>query len=133
MLIGIPKEVKNGEFRVALTPDGARELTRAGHTVRVQTHAGEGAGFPDAEYRRAGAAIVPNAAAVWTADLVIKVKEPVASEYRLFRPGQILFAFLHLAPNKPLTQALLRKKVIAIGYETVEDDHGHLPILRSMS
>jgi alanine dehydrogenase len=133
MLIGVPKEVKVGEYRVALTPEGARALTRAGHQVRVQTGAGEGSGFPDAEYKRAGASIQPGASDVWKADLVIKVKEPLPGEFRFFRPRVILFAFLHLAPNRALTQALLRKKVTAIGYETVEDEHGHLPILHSMS
>ena len=133
MIIGVPKEVKQGEFRVAMTPTGAKALVRAGHTVRVQTQAGAGSGFPDAEYKKAGARLVPNAAQVWAADLVIKVKEPTPAEFRYFRPDQILFAFLHLAPNRPLTQALLRKKVTAIAYETVEDNQGHLPILFSMS
>ena len=133
MIIGVPKEVKQGEFRVAMTPEGARALSRAGHSVRVQSRAGEGSGFPDAEYKRAGARILTSAAQVWAADLVVKVKEPTPSEYRYFRPGQILFAFLHLAPNRPLTQALLKKKVTAIAYETVEDDQGHLPILHAMS
>lgn len=133
MIIGVPKEVKNGEFRVAMNPEGVRQLTRAKHIVRVQKNAGEGAGFHDAEYRQAGAQLVATAAQAWACDLVIKVKEPTPQEYRFFRPDQILFAFLHLAPNKPLTQALIKKKVIAIGYETVEDENGHLPILKSMS
>ncbi len=133
MIIGVPKEVKNGEFRVAMNPEGVRLLARAKHIVRMQKDAGEGAGFPDTEYHKAGATIVPDAAAVWSSDLVIKVKEPTAAEYRFFRPDQILFAFLHLAPNRPLTHALLKKKVVAIAYETVEDENGHLPILKSMS
>ncbi|OGR90436.1 MAG: alanine dehydrogenase [Elusimicrobia bacterium RIFCSPLOWO2_01_FULL_59_12] len=133
MIIGVPKEIKVGEYRVAMTPEGVRIMTRAGHSVRVQKGAGEGAGFSDTEYRRAGAAMVSGASGAWSAELVIKVKEPSQREHRFFRPHQALFAFLHLAPNRPLTQALLRKKVIAIAYETVEDESGHLPILRSMS
>jgi len=133
MIIGVPKEVKAGEFRVAMTPAGAKMLTQAGHTVRIQKSAGEGSGFLDADYRRAGATLASSAAQVWSADLVIKVKEPLPSEFRFFRAGQILFAFLHLAPNRPLTLALLKKKVTAIAYETVEDEQGHLPILFAMS
>ena len=133
MIIGVPKEVKAGEFRVAMTPDGAKMLTQAGHTVRIQKGAGEGSGFMDADYRRAGATLASSAAQVWSAELVIKVKEPLPSEFRFFRAGQILFAFLHLAPNRALTLALLKKKVTAIAYETVEDEQGHLPILHAMS
>jgi alanine dehydrogenase len=133
MIIGVPREIKQGEYRVAMTPAGIGPLVHAGHTVRVEKGAGEGSGFPDAEYKRAGAVIVSSASQVWASELVIKVKEPLASEYHFFRPGLILFAFLHLAPNRSLTEALVRKKVTAIAYETVEDDHGHLPILHSMS
>src|SRR5882672_1289115 len=104
-----------------MTPAGVKALTLAGHSVRVQRGAGKGAGFPDSEYRRAGAALVPTASRAWASELVIKVKEPLPGEFRFFRPNLILFTFLHLAPNRPLTQALLRKKVIAIGYETVEE------------
>jgi alanine dehydrogenase len=132
MKIGVLKEIKIGEYRVAMTPEGVRALARAGHAVRVEKAAGVGSGYKDSEYKQAGASIV-SAAQVWAADLVIKVKEPAASEYRYFRPGQIVFAFLHLAPNRPLTRALLKRKVTSIAYETVEDNHGHLPILHSMS
>jgi alanine dehydrogenase len=132
VIVGVPKEIKVGEFRVAMTPEGAAELIRAGHRVRVQRGAGEGSGFSDQEYRRAGAQLV-SAGQVWASDLVTKVKEPLAGEYRYFRPGLILFAFLHLAPNRPLTKALLKKKVTAVAFESVEDGEGHLPILHSMS
>jgi len=133
MIIGVPKEVKEGEYRIAMTPDGVKALTGAGHTVRVQRGAGQLAGFPDAEYRRAGAVLERGASRVWASDMVVKVKEPLPSEFHFFRPDLVLFAFLHLAPNRPLTLALLKKKVIAIGYETVEEKNGHLPILRAMS
>src|SRR4029077_1289576 len=133
MIIGVPKEVKEGEYRIAMTPDGVKALTGAGHTVRVQSGAGQLAGFPDAEYRRAGAVLVRGASRVWESHMVVRVKEPLPSEFHFFRPDLVLFAFLHLAPNRPLTLALLKKKVIAIGYETVEEKNGHLPILRAMS
>jgi alanine dehydrogenase len=133
LLIGVPKEIKQGEFRVALTPAGVEALRAAGAHVRVQKGAGEGAGFSDGEYRKAGAQIASGAAPVWAADVVIKVKEPQASEYRFFRANQILFTFLHLAPNRALVDALLKKKVTAIGYETVEEAGGKLPILEPMS
>src|SRR5437867_4032814 len=120
MIIGVLKEIKIGEYRVAMTPEGVKALSRAGHTVRVQKGAGVGSGYPDAEYRRTGATITSTAAPVWAADLVIKVKEPAPGEFQYFRPGQILFAFLHLAPNRTLTHAPLKKKVTAIAYETVE-------------
>jgi len=133
MIIGVPKEVKEGEYRIAMTPDGVKAVTGAGHTVRVQRGSGELAGFPDADYRRAGAVLVYGASGAWASDMVVKVKEPLSSEFRYFRPNKILFAFLHLAPNRPLTLALLKKKMIAIGYETVEEKSGQLPILRCMS
>jgi alanine dehydrogenase len=133
MIVGVPKEIKVGEFRVAMTPAGAQALVRAGHTVRVQKGAGEGSGFADTEYKRAGAAIVASAAQAWAADLVTKVKEPLPSEFRFLRPEQIVFAFLHLAPNRPLTRALLKRKVTGIAYETVQDESGRLPILFAMS
>ncbi len=133
MIIGIPKEVKQGEFRVALTPSGAEALRSEGHRVLVQKFAGEQAGFPDSEYRKAGATVVSKAAAVWAAQLVLKVKEPLPEEFGFFRQNQILFTFLHLAPNAQLVRALLRKRVTAIGYETVEEQGGKLPILEPMS
>ena len=133
MIIGVPKEIKQGEFRVALTPAGAEMLRGAGHRVRVQKGAGEHAGFSDSDYRKAGAQLVGPASAAWAAELILKVKEPLAQEFRFFRPGQILFTFLHLAPNTQLVKALLNKKVTAIGYETVEEAGGKLPILEPMS
>ncbi len=132
MLIGIPKEIKSGEFRVALTPGGAESLQSLGHRVLIQKSAGEHAGFSDAEYRKAGATLV-DARRAWSADLIVKVKEPLPQEFKYFRPKQILFTFLHLAPNPPLVKALLRRHVTAIAYETVEDDKGNLPILEPMS
>lgn len=133
MLIGVPKEIKEGEFRVAVTPGGVELLRQAGHRVLVQKNAGTAAGFPDAEYRRAGAQIVSGAAQAWKAALVLKVKEPLASEFRFFRPDQILFTFLHLAPNTALVKTLRQRKVTAIGYETVEEAGHRLPILEPMS
>lgn len=133
MIVGVPKEIKTGEFRVALTPGGAETLRQAGHKVRVEKNAGEQAGFPDADYRKAGAQIVSSAKEAWVSDLVLKVKEPLTSEFRFFRPDLRLFTFLHLAPNRDLVRALLKKRVTAIGYETVEESGGKLPILEPMS
>jgi alanine dehydrogenase len=133
VIVGVPKEIKEGEHRVALTPEGAQALRRDGHDVRVQTNAGEASGFPDADYRRLGARIVSTAVQAWDADLVVKVKEPQATEYRFFRSHHTLFTFLHLAPNPKLTRALLKSKTTAIAYETVEENGGKLPILQSMS
>lgn len=132
MIIGVPKETKSGEFRVSLTPGGAESLRAAGHRVLVQSGAGAHAGFSDAEYRKAGAQCV-TAAKAWSADLVVKVKEPLPAEFKFLRPKQILFTFLHLAPNAALTKALLDKYVSAIAYETVEEAGGKLPILEPMS
>jgi len=133
MIIGVPKEIKQGEFRVALTPAGAEALRSEGHRILVQKSAGEHAGFSDGDYRKAGARLVPQASAAWAAELILKVKEPLEREFRFFRPGQNLFTFLHLAPNAKLVNALLKKKVTAIGYETVEEAGGKLPILEPMS
>jgi len=132
MIIGVPKETKIGEFRVAMTPGGAEILRTQGHRVLVQSGAGAHAGFRDQDYRKAGASLV-EARMAWGAELVVKVKEPLPHEFRYLRPGQILFTFLHLAPNPSLVKALLRKKVTAIAYETVEEDRGKLPILEPMS
>jgi alanine dehydrogenase len=134
MIVGVPKEVKDNEFRVALTPEGARELTRSGHRVLVEEGAGEGSSlFPD-RYKRAGAEFVSSAEDVWRqADLILKVKEPVAREYGLMREGQILFTYLHLAASRELTQALVDRKVLAVAYETVQDEQGRLPLLAPMS
>jgi alanine dehydrogenase len=132
MIIGVPKEIKIGEFRVALTPSGVEVLRAQGHRVLIQKGAGEHAGFPDQAYRAAGANLV-SAAKAWSAELVVKVKEPLPSEFTHLRPGQILFTFLHLAPNPALVKALLKNKVTAVAYETVEEDKGKLPILEPMS
>jgi alanine dehydrogenase len=133
VIVGVPKELKQGEFRVALTPAGAEVLVAAGHRVLVERGAGEHAGFPDREYRKTRAQLVRSAAQAWGADLVVKVKEPLSEEFRHFRAGQILFTFLHLAPNATLVSALLKRRVTAIGYETVEEGGGKLPILEPMS
>lgn len=132
MRVGVPREIKQGEFRVALTPAGVEALCKSGHSVLVERSAGLAAGFSDAEYRAAGATLTP-VARVWSAELILKVKEPLPSEFRRFRPGLGLFTFLHLAPNKPLVQALLKRHVTAIGYETVAESDGKLPILEPMS
>jgi alanine dehydrogenase len=132
MNIGVPKEIKIGEFRVAVTPGGAEVLRAEGHRVLVESGAGLHAGFSDPDYRKAGATLV-DARTAWGADLVVKVKEPLPNEFKYLRPGQILFTFLHLAPNPALVKALLQKKVTAVAYETVEEDKGKLPILEPMS
>jgi alanine dehydrogenase len=133
MRIGIPKEIKDNEYRVALPPHAVRELARH-HDVTVQTGAGEGSGFTDDEYVKAGATIAPTAGDVWTnADMVVKVKEPLPSEYPFLRNDLILFTYLHLAANEDLTRALLDSGVIGLAYETVEDRDGGLPLLEPMS
>lgn len=132
MIIGVPKEIKSNENRVGLTPAGVLALTQAGHTVWVETKAGLGSGFLDEDYAQQGALIKATAADVWQAELVIKVKEPLESEYAFFRPGLLLFTYLHLAPAPELTQALLDGGVTAIAYETVVKD-GTLPLLNPMS
>ena len=134
MIVGVPKEVKDHETRVGLVPSGAAELCEAGHTVLVETHAGEGSSLPDEEYARAGAQIVPGAAAVWNeAELVVKVKEPQPSEYGYFRPGLILFTYLHLAPLPELTEQLLCTGVSGVAYETIVERDVSLPLLTPMS
>ncbi|MDP2026513.1 alanine dehydrogenase [Sulfuriferula sp.] len=132
MIIGIPKETKDHEYRVAVTPDGAAALMAAGHAVRVQTGAATRIGLTDDAYRAAGAQIVADAAAVYEADLIIKVKEPQTAEISLLRPGQILFGYLHLAADPQLTAQLLDKKIIGIGFETITDTSG-TPLLAPMS
>jgi len=132
MKIGVVKEIKDKENRVALTPAGAKTLTQAGHTVQVQEGAGRGSSFTDAEYQQAGARIV-SITEVWQADIVLKVKEPLPIEYPHLNQ-QILFTYLHLAGVAPeLTEALLANNTTAVAYETVEDDHGRLPLLAPMS
>ncbi len=133
MRIGIPTEVKDHEYRVALTPAGARSLTDAGHTVLVQAGAGEGSGLPDEAYRAAGAEVVSTAAGAWAAELVCKVKEPVEAEYAHLRRDQTLFTYLHLAASRACTQALLDAGTTAIAYETVQLPDGSLPLLAPMS
>jgi len=133
MIIGVPKEIKRDEYRVALTPAGVRELLRDGHTVLVQSSAGEGSGFDDALYLAAGAQIRPDAAAVFgEAEMILKVKEPIEPEYPLFREGQILFTYLHLAADEKLTRFLMERKVLSFAYETLSVD-GRLPLLEPMS
>jgi alanine dehydrogenase len=134
MIVGVPREVKDNEFRVALTPEGARELSDAGHTVLLEEGAAEGSSLPEDRYKKAGAQFVSTADDVWReADLVLKVKEPQPEEYDLMREGQILFTYLHLAASKELTEELLRRKVSAVAYETVQDRQGRLPLLAPMS
>jgi alanine dehydrogenase len=132
--VGIPKEIKNHEYRVAITPAGVMELTQHGHEVVIETHAGEGSSIPDADYAAAGATILPGPDPVWeSADLILKVKEPIAPEYHRMREGQVLFTYLHLAADKKLTEELVARKVTAIAYETVELPDGSLPLLAPMS
>jgi alanine dehydrogenase len=134
MLIGVPKEIKNREYRVGLTPTSARELIHHGHKVLVETGAGGGIGFDDAAYRAVGAEIAGNAADVFTkADMIVKVKEPQPNETKMLREGQILFTYLHLAPDPVQTKGLLDCGCVAIAYETVTDSAGHLPLLAPMS
>ncbi len=134
MRVGIPKEIKDNEYRVGMIPAGVRALSDEGHEVFVEAGAGSGSGIDDAEYVAAGATILPTADEVWqTADMIVKVKEPVGPEYERMRPGQILYTYLHLAPEPHLTDVLLAKKVTGIAYETVTDAHGHLPLLMPMS
>jgi alanine dehydrogenase len=132
MLIGVPRELKKEEYRVAITPSGVRELKRDGHTILVEEGAGEGSGFSDAAYLDAAADIVSPGRLYEKAELIVKVKEPLSSEFGLLRTGQSLFSYLHLAPNRTLLDLLLQEKITAIGYETVER-HGSLPLLAPMS
>ena len=133
MRIGVPTEVKNNENRVAMTPAGVVNLALFGHEVFIQAGAGLGSGFTDEDYVAAGAQIAETAEEAWSYDMVMKVKEPVASEYGFFREGQILFTYLHLAPEPELTKALLESKVIGIAYETVQLPNNTLPLLTPMS
>ncbi|MDV6036557.1 alanine dehydrogenase [Bacillus sp. SM-B1] len=133
MRIGIPTEIKNNENRVAMTPAGAVHLVQNGHEVFVQKGAGLGSGFTDEQYVQAGAKLVETAEEAWNQDMVMKVKEPVASEYGYFREGLILFTYLHLAPEPELTKALIDNKVVSIAYETVQLDNRSLPLLAPMS
>ena len=132
MRIGVPKEIKPMEFRVAMTPGGVESLVRRGHEVLVERGAGVGSGMPDAEYAAAGARMV-SAEEAWGAELVVKVKEPLPSEYPYLRPGLVLFTYLHLAASRELTEAMLASGVTGIAYETVQLEDGSLPLLVPMS
>lgn len=133
MRIGVPREIKDQEGRVGITPAGVHELVAAEHTVLVQAGAGDESGITDRDYERRGARIVPTAEDAWDADLVIKVKEPLPSEYRFLREGLVLFTYLHLAAAPELTETLLRSRAVAIAYETVQLPDGELPLLTPMS
>lgn len=133
MLVGVPKEIKDNEYRVAMTPAGVKHLIERGHEVLVEQHAGDGSLFPDEQYRAVGAKIVPAAADAWGADLVVKVKEPIASEYGYLRSDLLLFTYLHLAAEENLTKAMIDSGVTGIAYETVEAPDGSLPLLTPMS
>ena len=134
MKVGVPKEVKNNEFRVALTPPGVHELSRSGHDVYVESQAGVGSSIPDADFAAAGATILDGPDAVWDAgELILKVKEPVESEYDRMRPDHVLFTYLHLAASATCTDALLERHVTGIAYETVQTSDGALPLLAPMS
>ena len=134
MIIGVPKEIKDGEKRVGMTPQGVDALVAHGHRVLVERKAGEGSGFSDQEYRKAGATLVEGAKDVWDeADIVVKVKEPLEPEFPLMRLGQVLFTYLHLAADRKLTLKLMERRIVGIGYETVQGQDGSLPLLRPMS
>lgn len=134
MIIGVPKEIKDNENRVAVTPAGVETLRRAGHTVLVEHTAGFGSGITDEDYQKAGAQIIRDKAALFAqAEMIMKVKEPLPPEYDLFQPGQILFTYLHLAPEPELTAALLAKRVTGVAYETIEGPDRSLPLLAPMS
>ncbi len=134
MLIGLPREIKDNESRVGLTPAGAKTLSDLGHEVLVEESAGEGSGISDDEYRGANGKIVDSADEVWErAEMIVKVKEPVGPEYKRMREGQLLFTYLHLAPLPELTKAMLESKVTGIAYETITNAEGHLPLLTPMS
>lgn len=134
MIVGVPKEVKQDEYRVAMVPAGVEELSRAGHTVLIQTGAGSGSGISDEQYARAGAHIVPTRDEVWKrADLVVKVKEPLADEWPHMRAGQTVFTYFHFAADRALTEAVLKSGITAIAYETIRDAKGTLPLLTPMS
>ena len=134
MIVGIPKEIKNNENRVGMTPSGVAELVKRGHTVYVQHNAGEGSGFPDADYEGVGAKILPDIADVYAiAEMIVKVKEPIEPEYPLIKEGQLLFTYFHFASDKELTDAMLKSKAVCLAYETVELSDHSLPLLIPMS
>ncbi|OMP66245.1 alanine dehydrogenase [Domibacillus epiphyticus] len=133
MIIGVPKEIKNNENRVGITPAGVTAFRKSGHEVWIETQAGLGSGYTDQDYIEAGANIASSAKEAWAADMVIKVKEPLPGEYGFFREELILYTYLHLAPEPELTKALVDNKVVAIAYETIQLDNGALPLLTPMS
>jgi alanine dehydrogenase len=134
VIVGLPKEIKDNEYRVGMTPAGVRALTDAGHEVIVERAAGEGSGFEDGLYEKAGARLIESADDVWAgADMIVKVKEPIAPEYPRMREGLLLFTYLHLAPDPKQTEALLKNKVTGVAYETITDRRGTLPLLTPMS
>ncbi len=134
MIVGIPKEIKNNENRVAITPAGVKVFCQAGHQVLIQKSAGLGSGIEDTEFTLAGATIVENVTKVFDkAEMIMKVKEPLASEYNLLRPGQILYTYLHFASSFKLTKAMMDRKIVGIAYETVQTEDGYLPLLAPMS
>jgi alanine dehydrogenase len=134
MLVGVPKEIKSDEYRVAMIPVGVEELTRAGHKVMIQAGAGQGSGISDEEFVRNGAEIVPSAKEIWQrADLVVKVKEPLPPEWPMLRSGQTVFTYFHFAADEKLTRAILESGITAVAYETISDGHGRLPLLTPMS
>ena len=134
MIIGVPKEIKNNENRVALTPSGVAEFKKQGHTVYVQASAGENSGFSDAAYIESGAHLLPTIKAVYEiAEMIIKVKEPIASEYPLIKKDQLLFTYFHFASSEPLTHAMIERGAVCLAYETVEKADRSLPLLVPMS
>src|SRR5438874_8466429 len=134
MIVGVPKEIKSDEYRVAMVPAGVEELTRAGHKVLIQTGAGAGSGVPDEQYAVNGAEIVATDAEVWKrAELVVKVKEPLPDEWPHMRAGQTVFTYFHFAADEPLTRAVIESGIPAIAYETVKDAKGTLPLLTRLS
>ncbi len=134
MIVGIPKEIKNNESRVGMTPAGVFELIKNNHTVYVQSGAGEGSGFSNTDYNNAGAVVLDTIAEVYAiSEMIVKVKEPIEEEYDLIKEGQLLFTYFHFASSEPLTKAMIKAKAICIAYETVEDEDGTLPLLTPMS
>jgi alanine dehydrogenase len=134
MIVGIPKEIKNNESRVGMTPAGVFELVKNNHIVYVQSNAGDGSGFFNNDYQQAGAIILDTIGQVYSmSEMIVKVKEPIAEEYDLIKEGQILFTYFHFASSEPLTKAMIKSKAICIAYETVEDEEGTLPLLTPMS
>ncbi|MFN5920021.1 MAG: alanine dehydrogenase, partial [Bacteroidota bacterium] len=134
MIIGVPKEIKNNENRVGLTPAGVSSFTKAGHKVFVQSTAGVGSGFSDDEYKKAGATMLKTIADVYKkAEMIVKVKEPIKEEYGLIKPGQLLFTYFHFASYEPLTKAMIKSKAVCLAYETVEKKDRSLPLLVPMS